>query len=40
MMIRAAEADELAVLGELWRKGWHDAHAAIVPLELVRRRTS
>ena len=39
MQIRAAEPADLEALAVLWRDGWHDAHAALVPAELVRRRT-
>ncbi|MGE3249495.1 MAG: N-acetyltransferase family protein [Hyphomonadaceae bacterium] len=38
-MIRPARGDELGALAKLWRDGWHDAHAAIVPEALTRLRT-
>jgi GNAT superfamily N-acetyltransferase len=37
--IRSAEEGELDQLARLWYDGWQDAHARIVPAELVRRRT-
>jgi GNAT superfamily N-acetyltransferase len=39
MPIRAADEADLEALATLWHDGWHDAHAALVPAELVRRRT-
>jgi GNAT superfamily N-acetyltransferase len=36
---RNAVPEETGCLAELWRKGWRDAHAEIVPAELVRLRT-
>jgi GNAT superfamily N-acetyltransferase len=36
---RAADAAEVQALAELWRNAWRDAHAAIVPPDLVRLRT-
>lgn len=39
MSVRTAAADEIGHLARLWHDGWHDAHAAIVPAELARRRT-
>lgn len=36
---RNALAEEIDSLAELWRNGWQDAHAGIVPAELVRLRT-
>jgi len=36
---RDARADEIDALASLWHEGWHDAHAAIIPVELVRLRT-
>jgi ribosomal protein S18 acetylase RimI-like enzyme len=37
--VRAARADELDGLAELWYRGWLDAHASIVPETLVAART-
>lgn len=39
MDVRQAEPAELDVLAALWRDGWQDAHAAILPAALVRDRT-
>lgn len=39
MQIRPVHDDELDALASLWFEGWRDAHAALVPEELVRRRT-
>lgn len=39
MQPRAATRDELDALARLWHAGWTDAHLAIVPAELARRRT-
>lgn len=39
MEVRAADAAELDRLARLWYDGWRDAHAAIVPADLVRFRT-
>jgi GNAT superfamily N-acetyltransferase len=39
MEIRAAEPADLEALAVLWHAGWHDAHASLVPPDLVRRRT-
>lgn len=39
MQIRAAQAGELDALARLWYDAWQDAHAQIVPAELVRLRT-
>jgi ribosomal protein S18 acetylase RimI-like enzyme len=36
---RDATPDEIDALAHLWFEGWRDAHAAIVPVELVRLRT-
>lgn len=36
---RPAHADEIDALAALWHEGWHDAHAAIIPVELARLRT-
>ena len=36
---RDATPDEIDALAHLWFEGWHDAHATIVPIELVRLRT-
>ena len=38
--VRAAEAQEIDQLAELWQEGWQDAHAQILPAELRRLRTS
>jgi ribosomal protein S18 acetylase RimI-like enzyme len=37
--IRDAELSEIADLARMWFDGWQDAHARIVPAELVRLRT-
>ena len=39
LSIRDAAADESARLANIWHDAWHDAHADIVPPELVRFRT-
>lgn len=39
VQIRAAQAGELDALARLWYDAWQDAHAQIVPAELVRLRT-
>lgn len=39
MQIRLVHDDELDALASLWFEGWRDAHAALVPDDLVRRRT-
>jgi GNAT superfamily N-acetyltransferase len=39
MLIRPAEASDLDALARLWHEGWHDAHAPLVPAELVAART-
>lgn len=36
--IRPVAPEDHAALVELWHEGWHEAHAAHVPAELVRRR--
>lgn len=37
--IRAAEQTEVDQLAQVWFDAWNDAHAQIVPVELVRLRT-
>ncbi|WP_299547530.1 GNAT family N-acetyltransferase [uncultured Tateyamaria sp.] len=32
--------NDLADAASVWERGWHEAHSAIVPIELVRSRTS
>ena len=39
MGVRAARDHDAEPLARLWWAGWHDAHAAITPPELVRLRT-
>lgn len=39
MDVRQMESAELDVLAALWRDGWQDAHAAILPAALARHRT-
>jgi GNAT superfamily N-acetyltransferase len=39
VQVRPVDPSEVGVLARLWYDGWQDAHAAIVPLELARRRT-
>ena len=36
---RDATPDEIDELAHVWFEGWHDAHATVVPIELVRLRT-
>jgi GNAT superfamily N-acetyltransferase len=38
-IVRAAVEGDLGPLTDIWFEGWHDAHALIVPKELVRLRT-
>jgi len=37
--VRPVDPSEVGTLARLWYDGWQDAHAAIVPAELARRRT-
>ena len=37
--IRDANGNDTNAIADLWHAGWQDAHAQIVPPELVRRRT-
>ena len=39
MRVRFAEPSEVDRLARIWYDAWRDAHAAIVPQELARRRT-
>jgi GNAT superfamily N-acetyltransferase len=39
MDVRAAEEGEIDHLAKIWYDGWHDAHAQIVPAELIRLRS-
>jgi GNAT superfamily N-acetyltransferase len=39
MPVRQAQPKEVDLLATLWFEGWRDAHEAIVPAELTRRRT-
>lgn len=39
MDVRQTEPSDLDVLAALWRDGWQDAHAAILPVALLRDRT-
>lgn len=39
MQVRVAVESELDALAKLWHDAWQDAHAAVVPAELTRRRT-
>jgi GNAT superfamily N-acetyltransferase len=39
VIVRHAEAGEIDALARLWHDAWQDAHAAVVPSELTRRRT-
>ena len=39
MDVRAGEASELAELARLWYDSWQDAHAQLLPGELIRLRT-
>jgi GNAT superfamily N-acetyltransferase len=37
--VRPARAEDAPTIAEIWSVGWHDAHAGLVPDELVRIRT-
>lgn len=37
--IRAAEVEHHAAIIQLWHRGWHDAHADLVPAEILPFRT-
>jgi hypothetical protein len=39
MQVRPADADEIDLLARLWCNGWHEPHAPLSPLELIRLRT-
>ncbi|HKP63597.1 MAG TPA: GNAT family N-acetyltransferase [Polyangiales bacterium] len=39
MQLRAAEAADLEALAGVWHEAWHDAHASLVPPELLPHRT-
>ena len=39
MEVRAAEEHEVDQLAAIWFDGWQDAHAQILPAELMRLRT-
>jgi ribosomal protein S18 acetylase RimI-like enzyme len=39
MQVRPADADEIDLLARLWCDGWHETHAPLSPLELIRLRT-
>jgi GNAT superfamily N-acetyltransferase len=39
MNVRVATEADVDELTQIWHDGWHDAHARIVPAELVARRT-
>lgn len=39
MDIRSADEAEIGLLARLWYDGWQDAHAQLVPAELIRLRT-
>jgi GNAT superfamily N-acetyltransferase len=39
MDVRFADEREIDRLAQIWYDAWHDAHASIVPPELVRRRS-
>ena len=39
MEVRDAEPSEIPRLAQLWLDAWHDAHAALVPAELLALRT-
>jgi GNAT superfamily N-acetyltransferase len=39
MDVRPAEERDLDQLARVWHDGWHDAHAAILPVELTQLRT-
>ena len=39
MNVRPAEQFEIDQLAQIWYDAWHDAHAQLVPAELVRLRT-
>lgn len=37
--LRPAVPGDIESLARLWHQGWHEAHAALVPVELTRQRT-
>ena len=37
--MRAISDHEVSVVARIWHRGWHDAHASIVPKELTAQRT-
>ncbi len=39
MESRPAEAQDIDALAAIWHEGWHDAHADVLPAELVAQRT-
>jgi len=39
MQVRPADAHEIDHLARLWYDGWHETHAPLSPLELIRLRT-
>ena len=39
MTVRPAVASEIDHLASLWHTTWHESHAALMPAELIRRRT-
>jgi ribosomal protein S18 acetylase RimI-like enzyme len=39
MSVRSAQAAEIGHLAKVWYDGWQDAHARILPAELIRIRT-
>jgi GNAT superfamily N-acetyltransferase len=39
MDVRVAEKFEIDQLARIWHDGWNDAHAHLVPVELVQHRT-
>ena len=38
--VRDAQADDIEPLAQLWFDGWHDAHARLLPPELVQDRSA
>jgi GNAT superfamily N-acetyltransferase len=39
VILRAAEPGDAAAVAQIWRDGWHDGHADLVPASLVAVRT-
>ncbi len=39
LTLRDAQPDDYAAVAALWHAGWHEAHGALVPADLVQMRT-